>query len=81
MLSAATLEQRADVDRGLQRASDAPLRSGSIQAVGTWNASDGAAARLELGLHPWKGVTAYAAGTLDRRGPGAEAGWRYSWSW
>lgn len=81
MEPARTLEQRADVDRGLQRASDAPLRSGSVQATGTWNPADGAAARLELELHPLKGLTAYAAGTLDGRGPGAEAGLRWGWTW
>jgi hypothetical protein len=70
-----------DVDRGLKAAADAPVRSGYVQAVGTWNALDGGVGRIEAGVHPWANVTAYAAGTLDRNGPGAEIGARYAWNW
>jgi len=82
LLSELTSRQQADAARGLKAvAADTPLRSAYLQGIGTWNTWDGPAAKLELGLHPWKGVTAYAAGTYDRNGPGAEAGMRWEWGW
>lgn len=62
-------------------AADTPLRSLAVEAVGTWNQFDGAAAKLDLTLHPWKNFTAYAGGTYDRNGPGAEVGARWEWDW
>jgi hypothetical protein len=65
----------------LKVAADTPLRTVYSQLTGTWNEFDGAAAKLEVGVHPWAGFSAYAAGTYDANGPGAEAGVRYEWSW
>lgn len=78
-LSAVTTEQRADVARGLGATlSDVPVAHGYVQAVATLNRFDGAAGRLEAGIHPWKDLAVYGAGTVDRNGPGAELGARWT---
>lgn len=80
-LSVLTTQQREDVARGLKLAADTPLRSLGLQAIGTWNQFDGPSAKLDLTLHPWDHLTAYAGGTYDRNGPGAEVGMRWEMDW
>lgn len=77
-----TVQQQADVTGALKALhSDAPVRSVYAQADATWNDWDGATARLEAGARVAPNISLFAAGTLDSRGPGAEAGIRWDWSW
>lgn len=75
------MDQQADVTGALLalHASDAPIRSGYLQGVATWNRWDGPAGRLEAGEKISKDWTAFGAATLDSRGPGAEIGVRWDW--
>jgi len=73
-----TLSQQADVTEALKALhSDAPVRSGYAQATATWNKWDGPAGRLELGDRLTSSLSAFAAATLDSRGPGGELGVRW----
>lgn len=75
-----TLAQQADAAGALKAIlSDTPVRAGYVQGLATWNAHDGAAARLEAGERLLPNLGLFVAGTWDNRGPGAEAGWRWTW--
>ncbi len=75
-----TLAQQADVTGALKQLQATTARNVYAQGTGTWSVWDGAATKLELGANLGNGWSAYGAGTWDRRGPGAEAGVRWTLS-
>lgn len=60
--------------------SDVPVKAGYVQLEGTWTPDDGAMARLEAGLHPFRDTSIFAFGQVDRLGPMAGLGARWDFN-
>jgi hypothetical protein len=72
----------AEVRSGLASvARDTPVRTGWVDALGTWTEQDGWAGRLEAGAKLWEPFSVYGYGQLDRFGPSAGVGARLTWHW
>lgn len=55
-----------------------PLRSGYLEALAGISGVTGPWGRLEAGLHPWEHVAAFADAQVDRDGPSAGVGLKWT---
>lgn len=59
--------------------SDTPVNTGYLEALGTWDPSDGLTGRLEAGIHPYQNLSLFGyAQDSTRSGPEAGIGAKYT---